>query len=268
MAGIISGPNFTPGAFTGVTAFGIQISGFSTAAFASPGDPAGLRITSITATGATNAFGILVTAPTAAANNYIISANSVATFSVTAAGALMLASTATIGSTTIIGSDPGGGQLLRVGGTANVSGALTLGGKITNYNGIATAGWGVLAVQQFGRSTAQTGAVASVAAYTLGAADGSFRISANVSVTASVTHSFTVTVTYTDENNTSRVQTIPFVQLAGTPLTTITNVTGVGPYEALTLHIRCKASTTITIATTGTFTSVTYNVEGLITQAA
>jgi len=32
------------------------------------------------------------------------------------------------------------------------------------------------------------------------------------------------------------------------------------------IHIRCKAATTITIATTGTFTTVTYNVEGRIAQ--
>jgi len=49
-------------------------------------------------------------------------------------------------------------------------------------------------------------------------------------------------------------------------LTAITNVQGVGAYEGVPLHIRAKASTAITVATTGTFTSVTYNVEGYITQ--
>lgn len=148
-------------------------------------------------------------------------------------------------------------------------GALTIFGKMASYNGIATVGWGTPAVYGQARSTAQTAAVASVAAYTVGGADGSFEVSANINVTASTTASFTMTVTYTDETNTSRTATFSFVQ-AGvpTPIQTITNVTGVGAYAGMPLYIRCKASTAITIATTGTFTSVTYNAEGAITQAA
>jgi hypothetical protein len=52
--------------------------------------------------------------------------------------------------------------------------------------------------------------------------------------------------------------------LAGTILTAIANAAGAVPYEGVPLHIRAKSGTTITIATTGTFTTVTYNVEGLI----
>lgn len=141
------------------------------------------------------------------------------------------------------------------------------GGKFTEYASVATAGWGIPAVYAHGRQTAQTGADSSVATYTVGSSDGSFIVSANVNVTASTTHSFTVTCTYTDETNTSRVLTLGFTQLAGaTVLSSITNVTGTGPYTGLDYHIRCKASTSITIATTGTFTSVTYNVEGTIIQ--
>lgn len=151
---------------------------------------------------------------------------------------------------------------------SSFGGNLTLGAQIINYNNINTAGLGVTAVYGFGRSVAQTAAVASVAAYTVGAADGSFEVSANVNVTTSVTHSFTVTCTYTDEGNTSRTLTLNFSQLTGTFLTAITNVQGVGAYEGIPLHIRCKASTSITIASTGTFTSLTYNIEGLIKQAA
>lgn len=161
----------------------------------------------------------------------------------------------------------------------NVSGALNnwslylgtgqvyLGDKITTYNSIATAGWGVPAVYGSGRSVAQTAAVASVATYTVGAADGSFLIASNVNVTTSTAHNFTVTCAYTDETNTARTLTLSFIQIGGgTPIATITNVTGAGPYEGVPNHIRCKASTAITIATTGTFTTVTYNVEGIITQ--
>lgn len=115
-----------------------------------------------------------------------------------------------------------------------------------------------------GRATAQTAANTNVATVAVGAADGSFRISANVLITASTTHSITVTVDYTDEGNTARTLTLPFSQLAGTIITAITNVTGAGPYEGLGCHIRCKASTNIVFKTAGTFTTVTYNVEGYV----
>ncbi len=60
---------------------------------------------------------------------------------------------------------------------------------------------------------------------------------------------------------------MPFIQVGGVTLVgTITNVTGSGPYGGVPLHIRAKASTAITLATTGTFTTVTYNVEGVIKQ--
>lgn len=161
--------------------------------------------------------------------------------------------------------------LLQASGTGavvlNTKASLTA--KITTYNAINTAGWGVPAIYGSGRSVAQNAAVASVAAYTLTAADATFEISANVLVTTATAHSFSVTCTYTDEGNTSRTLTLGFAQLSGaTLITLITNVTGAGPYESLNYHIRCKASTTITIATTGTFTTVTYNVEGSIRQLA
>ncbi len=117
------------------------------------------------------------------------------------------------------------------------------------------------------RSLAQTAAVASVATWTVGANDGSFVVGSNVNLTASTTNSFTVTVTYTDETNTSRTDTFSFVQNGvPAPIQTITNVTGVGAYSGMPMQIRCKAATTITIATTGTFTTVTYNIEGSIAQ--
>lgn len=120
---------------------------------------------------------------------------------------------------------------------------------------------------QIGRSTAQTAAVTSVVTYTP-PADGSFIVTANVLVTTATAHNFTVTCAYTDEGNTARTVTMPFSVLAGTFVTAITNIGGAVPYEGIPIHIRAKASTAITIATTGTFTTVTYNVEGSITQIA
>lgn len=142
--------------------------------------------------------------------------------------------------------------------------------KLTKYSNVTTAGWGVPAVYAAGRFAAQTAAKTTVSTYTVGAADGSFEISANVNVTTSTTHSFTVTCSYTDESNAPRVLTLGFTQLSGaTLITVITNVTGAGPYESPVYHVRCKASTAITIGTSATvFTSITYNIEGIIKQTA
>jgi len=123
-----------------------------------------------------------------------------------------------------------------------------------------------IATVNTGRSTAQTGAVASVLAYTLPAVDGSFEVSANVLVTTATSHNFTVTCAYTDEGNTARTLTLNFTNVGGTIATAVSNIGGAVPYMGIPTVIRCKASTAITIATTGTFTTVTYNVEGFITR--
>lgn len=138
--------------------------------------------------------------------------------------------------------------------------------KISTYNNIATVGNGVPSFYGSGRSTAQTAAVASVATYTVPAADGSYVVHANVLVTTSTTHNFTVTCAYTDEGNTARTATLNFQVVGGTIATAIANAGGAVPYMGIPIHIRCKASTAITIATTGTFTTVTYNVEGYISR--
>lgn len=120
-------------------------------------------------------------------------------------------------------------------------------------------------VQSTNRSTAQTGAK-TLTAFTVGGSDASFLVSANVNVTTSTAFSFSVTCSYKDETNTTRVLTLTFSNLAATFLTTITNVLGAGPYEGVPLHIRAKAGSTITIASSGTFTTVTYNIEQFIQQ--
>jgi len=117
-----------------------------------------------------------------------------------------------------------------------------------------------------GRSTAQTAAVASVTTFTP-AVDSSFEISANILVTTSTTHNFTTTCAYTDEGNTARTLTMSFTLVAGGALVTaVDNANGAVPYMGVPQRIRAKASTAITIATTGTFTTVTYNVEASIRQ--
>lgn len=118
-----------------------------------------------------------------------------------------------------------------------------------------------------GRSTAQTAAVASVATLTVGASDASYLVKGNILVTTSGSESFSLQVDWTDEGNTARTATIPMVRIAtgGFTATTI-SASGAVPYPSTMLEIRCKASTAITIKTSGTFTGCTYNVEGFITR--
>lgn len=145
--------------------------------------------------------------------------------------------------------------------------ACAFGGKFTTYNNTVTKGFGVPTIVAAARSTAQTAAVASVATFTAPASDGTYRVSGNVLVTASTAHSFAVQCTYTDESNVARTLVLPVAALAGTFVTSGL-ITTAGPFESPAMHIRVKASTAITILTAGTFTSVTYNVDGLIEQLA
>jgi hypothetical protein len=143
--------------------------------------------------------------------------------------------------------------------------------KITAYNGVNTAGNGVPAIVAYGRTVGATAAVASIAAVTVGAADSTFEVSANVLVTTATTHSFNVTCTYTDEGNSARTLNFAFGLVAG-GLTTllVANGNGTVPYHGAPVTIRCKAATTITIASAagGTYTTVVYNAEGIIRQLA
>lgn len=143
-------------------------------------------------------------------------------------------------------------------------------GTISNYKTVATTGWGIPAIYGYARPAAGQTAAVTLSTYTVGAADGTFLVSANILVTTSTLHTFTVTCSYTDEGNTARVVTLQFSNLAGTFVTTIANAAGAVPYEGVPLHIRCKASTSITVATAagGTYTTVVYNGEGSIVQLA
>jgi hypothetical protein len=142
---------------------------------------------------------------------------------------------------------------------------IATGGKVVDYGGVVTTGYGVPAIYGSDRKTGLTAAQA-LATFTVGAADGSFLVSANILVTTATLHNFTVTVSYTDEGNTARVLTLQFSTLAGALLINIINTASTVPYEGVPLHIRAKASTTIIIATTGTFTTCVYNFEEMISQ--
>lgn len=160
-----------------------------------------------------------------------------------------------------------GAGFVTVGGAVQI-GTFSLSGLLVKYNSILTAGLGIPIIVASQRLTGQTAAIASIAPYTVGASDSSFIVQANVNITASTTHNFNIQVAYTDETNTARVLTLPFTQLGGVPITNLTNVTGVSPYSGGAFRIRCKSGTTITPQATGTFTTVTYNLEVTILQVA
>lgn len=116
-----------------------------------------------------------------------------------------------------------------------------------------------------GRATGQTAAVATVATLTVGGADATYSVSGNILITTSSSEAFSLQVDYTDEGNTARTATIPILRIGtGAWLVTTLSASGAVPYPSAELHIRCKASTAITIKTAGTFTGCTYNVEGRI----
>lgn len=91
----------TPGAFTGLVASAINIAALSVATYASPADPAVIRVGVLTGTGATNAYGILIAPPVGATNNYLIAHTTPGTFNVTSTG------TGTFGGGVIIAGTPG-----------------------------------------------------------------------------------------------------------------------------------------------------------------
>ncbi len=122
-----------------------------------------------------------------------------------------------------------------------------------------------------GRFTAQTAAKAIVKQITVGAADGSFEVSANVKVTTSGSESFAVLVDYTDESSAAQSQRLVFSGGGGFATTNnIFNMGGTEPYCGIPMRIRAKTGTTITISTEagGTYTGCTYNIEGSIKQVA
>lgn len=188
------------------------------------------------------------------------------------AGAPKLDVTGNIGSTSLTAN-----SLLGADGNKIISTITALPNGTTATTGTAGTGGTNVATQAYAdagfpktvanpRVTAQTTLTSVGNIWTVGASDGSFTISANVLVTASTVHSFGATCTYTDESNTSRTLTLNFSQLTGAFITAITNGTGASAYEGVPVHIRAKAGTSISVATAGTFTSVTYNAEWILQQ--
>lgn len=119
-----------------------------------------------------------------------------------------------------------------------------------------------------GLSAAAVAAVPTIATYTVPATDGTYDVRLFLLVTAtSGATSFTATVVFTDESNTARTNTVAFLTTGGNSLiTSIINANGTIPYYSVPMTLRCKAGTTITVATAagGTYTTVTYDVLAII----
>lgn len=152
---------------------------------------------------------------------------------------------------------------LNLGSTANV----TVGKTITSYNTFATVDMGVPAIVASGRSTGQTAAVASICTFTP-AVNGTFEVSLNLLVTASSSFSILGNINYRGEDNIVYTLHPPITDGLGTIAVNATNSSGAIPWLGLSVYFRAKAGTAITISTSGTFSSVTYNVEAIIRKVA
>jgi hypothetical protein len=142
-------------------------------------------------------------------------------------------------------------------------------GNLYTGNPTGGAAVGMPVIQAVGRATAQVAANANVVTYTVGAADGTFEASFDVLVTVATNHSFNVGLVYTDEGNTARNTAMGCQDTStGNYATAIVNTSGAIPWRGFVQQFRAKAGTTITLITQGTFTTVTYNVEGTIKQTA
>ncbi len=150
------------------------------------------------------------------------------------------------------------GQFKLADGTEGVNKVLT-----SDVNGLASWSDNNTVVAHYD-SAGATGAIASLATYTP-SSNGTFAISGHVNVTAIVTNVITFKVSYTDENSNSVTQIIPLT-LATTGVVGTTATTAF-QHSAITINIRCKSGSAITVLTTATGVgSETYDVGGVITK--
>jgi len=138
-------------------------------------------------------------------------------------------------------------------------------GLPTKSNNVSLVGQGNAIVVAHGSATAQTGAITSLTSYTTLAAGGSFEIGGYIDVTAFTAGTISMTCTYTDPAGNSQTLTIPLVALAGTIGTTVGSATDA---QALVTSIRTSGANAITIATTVSLFTGTYNAYAWIKQIA
>lgn len=110
--------------------------------------------------------------------------------------------------------------------------------------------------------TGQTAAVSNVITYNTPSPGGTYRIGGYINITAASASTITLKVTYTDENSNSVTQIIPLT-LASTGAISTTAV-AISNNSATDIQIRVLGSTAITVLTTVTGVSRTYDVGATI----
>lgn len=145
---------------------------------------------------------------------------------------------------------------------------VNIGKKITSYNGLTTAAEGIVPIRQEAFVQSQTAQLFPAITHPGQAVGGTYDISCNLYIASGTTYSFSVLVQYNDQGNNAHFITIPLVLASGALATTATNVTGSGPYLGVKMRIRNAAGTSILVGTSGTFTSVNYDIECSIEQVA
>ncbi|MGI0085812.1 MAG: hypothetical protein ACREBQ_12095 [Nitrososphaerales archaeon] len=133
-------------------------------------------------------------------------------------------------------------------------------------NAIPTKNLGVtLTVADSGWLTGNTGLVSSLASYTVGGNDADFEASFFLVIIAFTSGSVSCTVNYTDPTNTIRNAT---VSLTNNVTGATTSVIQGGGDMSGSAPFRAKAGTTITLQTSGTPTSLTYDIIAKIKEVS
>lgn len=127
--------------------------------------------------------------------------------------------------------------------------SLTLGTKVSSYNGVNTAGMGTAPIYASGSQTGITTNNTTIASYAVPAAGGVFEIGGFVSCTTFTSGTVGMFAQFNDENNTARTYTMPGATNAGATASTLA---GTGTLALFTQTVAVKGSTTLVIKTDNT----------------
>ena len=143
-------------------------------------------------------------------------------------------------------------------------------GIVSTYDQRSTTGNGVPAIFASYSTTGQTGAVSNAINYTPPSTAGTYRMGWSVDVTTATTLNFTIVATWKDASGNSISQTLGGFDKSGNALVAgaITNTIGTGVYYGSVVFSINNGGTAITLSTSGTFTSVVYNLTATLEQLA
>ena len=133
------------------------------------------------------------------------------------------------------------------------------------FQNLANGAGGTPQVVAFSRVVAKTNAQ-PLASYAV-AADSSFYVAGNVRTISGSTYSFSLIVSWTDETGNAGTRVLPGFT-GGFSSGVIANTDGFQVYTLFPMEFRVKGGTVISVAATGTFTSVNYNAEASIIKIA